>query len=74
MMESVTTEIDIVDRILDESDLCRSETADDVADLLDEAAREIQSLREVVRGWHAAQEMDQGLPPCECPICRTAQS
>lgn len=38
---------DIVERLRDEADLCRNETADDVARLLDQAADEIERLRRV---------------------------
>lgn len=35
----------IVERLRDEANLCRCETAEDVAGLLDEAANEIERLR-----------------------------
>ncbi len=35
----------IVDQLRDEADLCRNETATDIADLLDKAADEIMWLR-----------------------------
>lgn len=37
--------MDIVDQLRDEADLCRNETATDIADLLDKAADEIMWLR-----------------------------
>ena len=39
----------LIDELREEADLCRNETAVDVANLLDRAAAEIERLREVFR-------------------------
>lgn len=38
---------DLIDRLRDEADLCRAETADDTARLLDEAADALEALRAI---------------------------
>lgn len=43
--ETLADPIDLLTRLSDESDLCRNETADDIANLLDEASAELKRLR-----------------------------
>jgi hypothetical protein len=45
----MTNELSIVERLHTEADLCRNETADDVATLLDEAADEIERLEKLCK-------------------------
>ncbi len=43
--ETLADPIDLLTRLSDESDLCRNESADDIANLLDEAIAELKRLR-----------------------------
>ena len=50
----------LVERLRDEAGLCRNETAEDVAALLDEAAAEIERLTQSsTEGWRYADELEQ---------------
>lgn len=48
----------LVERMKDESDLCANEGADDIVKLLDEAIKEIESLRAAAlrEGWISVEE------------------
>ena len=41
--------MELIERLRDESDLCRNETATDIADLLDEAINRIEALEGALR-------------------------
>ncbi|WP_046869289.1 hypothetical protein [Microvirga massiliensis] len=53
---------DLVERLREEADLCRAETATDVAELLDEAADQIENIRgHAFHQERRAEEFDKGL-------------
>ena len=54
MTHPTEAQADIVERLLDEADLCQNEGAEDIATLLSEAAAEITRLRETVRRVQSA--------------------
>lgn len=50
----------LVERLRDESDLCRNDGADDIALLLDEAATELERLQAGYRRLLAATDVEMG--------------
>lgn len=49
-MTDIVEQPDLLTGVTDEADLCRNEGAQDIADLLDEVAKEITSLRAHLTG------------------------
>lgn len=57
--------MDIVELLSDEADLCRNDGADDIANLIDTAKAEIETLRsKVVELWHDSNARHGALHEC----------
>lgn len=44
----MTTQEELIKELSDEADLCRNDGADDIADLLDKAAKRLAELEEII--------------------------